>query len=169
MKTPDAKSPRNSSSALTLGLALLIVVLDQLTKWLIVAIVMQPPRIVILAPFLDLVLARNPGVSFGMLRFEGAAAPWLLAGLALAIVAGLFLWQRRAGSLWVSVNVGLIAGGAIGNVIDRLRDAGVTDFIDLHWGELHWPAFNLADSAICVGVALLLAEALFAKRESPKT
>jgi signal peptidase II len=161
-------APR-AHSALACVLALTIVILDQLTKWLIVAVVMQPPRIVELAPVLNLVLARNPGVSFGMLRLEGVWAPWLLSALALAIVVGLFIWQLKARSLWVSVNVGLIVGGAIGNVVDRVRSAGVTDFIDAHWGGLHWPAFNLADSAISVGVVLLLAESLFAGRKSPKT
>lgn len=163
-----SSAPR-AHSALACALALGIVALDQLTKWLIVAVVMQPPRVIELAPVLNLVLARNPGVSFGMLRLEGASAPWLLSALALAIVVVLFVWQLKARSLWVSVNIGLIAGGAIGNVVDRVRVAGVTDFIDAHWGSLHWPAFNLADSAISVGVVLLLAESLFAGPKSPKS
>lgn len=165
----DLSIPRRSATALTLVLAALVIGLDQLTKWLIVTVVMQPPRVIPLAPFFNLVLARNRGISFGMLHMDNEWGPWLLSALALAIVVWLFLWQRRAGSRWIAAAVGLITGGAVGNVVDRIVQQGVTDFLDFHWGTAHWPAFNLADSAITVGVALLLAEALFIKRESPKT
>ncbi len=152
-------------TGLSLVLALLVILLDQLSKWWILAIVMHPPRVVELAPFLDLVLARNRGISFSLFRFDAPWGPWLLSALALVIVGWLFFWQWRARSRLVSAAVGLIAGGAIGNVADRLYSTAVTDFIDLHLGDYHWPAFNLADSAITVGVVLLLAEALFAKGE----
>jgi signal peptidase II len=163
--------PATSSrtTALALALAVLVILLDQLTKWLIVAVVMQPPRIVPILPVLDLVLVYNRGVSFGMLRAVGAWGPWLLSAGAVAIVAWLFLWQRRAGNLWIAAATGLIAGGALGNVVDRVARQAVTDFIDFHWGGWHFPAFNLADSAITVGVAVLLADALFVRREVPKS
>ncbi len=153
---------------LALALAILVILLDQLSKWWIVAVVMQPPRILPLAPFLDLVLTRNRGISFGMLRLEGPWGPWLLSGLALLVVAWLFAWQWRSGDRLIAAAVGLIAGGALGNVLDRLRGQAVVDFIDVHWKAWHWPAFNLADSAITVGVALLLADALFSRREARK-
>lgn len=161
-------SPR-APGALALALAALVVALDQASKWWIVAVVVPPPGGLPLAPFLNIVLTRNPGISFGMLQLLGAWGPWLLSGLALVIVVWLFLWQRRAGSRWISTAVGLIAGGALGNVLDRLDPRGVIDFIDVYAGAYHWPAFNLADSAITVGVALLIAEALFNRRERHKS
>ncbi len=163
------RAPRRSTSVLTLALAALVILLDQLSKWWIVALVMKPPRVVPLGPFLNLALAENTGVSFGLLRLGGSWGPWLLSVFALAIVAWLFLWQRRMGERWLALSVGLIMGGALGNVVDRLLRGAVTDFIDAHWGTTHWPAFNLADSAITAGVALLLFESLFRRRESPNT
>lgn len=156
-------------AGLALSLAVLVVALDQASKWWIVTALMTPPRVIPLGPFLNIVLTRNRGISFGMLRLEGAWAPWLLSGLALAVVVGLFIWQRRARSGWIATAVGLIAGGALGNVLDRLDARGVVDFIDVHAGAYHWPAFNLADSAITVGVAILIAEALFNRRERDKS
>jgi signal peptidase II len=150
---------------LALLLAAVVVVLDQLSKWWITNIVMQPPHTIPLGPFLNLTLIGNRGVSFGMLRLEAAWGPWLLAAGALAIVAWLFRWQRRAGDAWIAAGVGLIAGGAIGNVIDRVASQAVTDFIDVYAGPYHWPAFNLADSAITVGVGMLLFDAVFRARK----
>jgi signal peptidase II len=98
-----------------------------------------------------------------MLNNGGEWAPWLLTVLAVAIGVGLLVWLWRARSIWVAVALGMILGGAVGNVIDRLRFGAVTDFLDAHWGELHWPAFNLADSAISVGVVILLADALIGR------
>jgi len=151
---------RSSTSRLAISIAALVIALDQLSKWWIVALVMRPPRIVPLAPFLNMALALNRGVSFGMLRLERPWGPWLLSTLALAVVAWLFLWQRRAQSRWISASVGLIAGGALGNVVDRVFRHAVVDFIDAHLSTYHWPAFNLADSAITIGVVLLLWETL---------
>ncbi len=168
--TPADAQPalRPSTSGLALLLCLGVILLDQLSKWWITAVVMQPPRLIPLTGFLNLALAANRGVSFGMLRLEGPWGPWLLSAFALAIVAWLFRWQQRARDRWIAASVGLIAGGAIGNVADRLGRQAVVDFIDLHAGGYHWPAFNLADSAITLGVVLLLVEALFRKGGSRK-
>ena len=154
---------------MALLLAVLALALDQLSKWWIIAVVMQPPRRLEVAPFFDLVLARNRGVSFSMLRLDTSWGPLLLSLFALGVVVGLLVWQWRARSVLVSAAVGLIAGGALGNVADRIHSAAVTDFLDFHLGAYHWPAFNLADSAITVGVALLLGEALFGRREKIKS
>ena len=161
--------PWQRTSGLAAAIALVVIVLDQVSKWWVVELAMQPPRVIPLLPILNLVLVFNRGISFGMLRGEEAWAPWVLSGLALAVVIWLFIWQRRTANRWISVAVGLIAGGALGNVADRLYQQAVTDFIDFHWGEYHFPAFNLADSAINVGVAVLLVEALFSRRESRNT
>jgi signal peptidase II len=169
-RAPSAPTHRQrSTSALTLALAAVVILLDQLSKWWITAVVMQSPRVIPLLPFLNLALTSNRGVSFGMLRFEGAWGPWLLSAFALAVVAWLFLWQRRARDPWIAASAGLIAGGALGNVADRLLRHAVVDFIDVYAGRYHWPAFNLADSAITVGVALLLIESLFGKGGPRKT
>lgn len=122
-------------------------------------------------PVLNLVAVRNDGVSFGML---GGLAPWwALVGFALGIMAALLVWLWRTQSLLLGAALGLILGGALGNVLDRLRHGGVTDFLDFHFAGYHWPAFNLADSAIFLGVALLLSaewrtRAVESDRPSPR-
>ena len=148
---------------LRLGLAVagLVVVLDQLTKWAILAWL---DRAIALTPFFNLVVVWNRGVSFGMFDSDGALAPWLLSGLALAVVALLLGWLRRVDHPLTAAGLGLIIGGAVGNVIDRVRFGAVIDFLDFHALGWHWPAFNVADSAICVGAGLLLFDGLLMRR-----
>ena len=146
---------------LGLAVAALVVVLDQLTKW---AILTWLERAIDLTPFFNLVVVWNRGVSFGMLDSDGALAPWLLSGLALVVVALLLVWLRRVDHRLTAAGLGLIIGGAIGNVIDRVRFGAVIDFLDFHALGWHWPAFNVADSAICVGAALLLVDGLLMSR-----
>jgi signal peptidase II len=138
-----------------------VVVLDQLTKW---AILTWLDRAIALTPFFNLVVVWNRGVSFGMLDSDGAFAPWLLSGLALAVVVALLVWLRRVDHPLPCVGLGLIIGGAVGNVIDRVRFGAVVDFLDVHALGWHWPAFNVADSAICIGAALLLVDGLLIQR-----
>ena len=140
-----------------LATASLAFALDQATKGWALAGLADPPRVVPVTPFFDLALGRNRGVSFGLLSAEHPAAPWLLSALALAVVAGLVVWAARDRRPWTAPPVGLVAGGALGNVADRLRHGAVTDFLDFHAAGHHWPAFNLADAAIVAGVALLVA------------
>ncbi len=149
---------------LGIGLAALTLALDQATKWLVLFWVMDPPRIIPVLPFLDLVIVWNRGVSFGMFG-GGAVPPWAFVVLSGVISAGLLVWLRRAESLWTQIAIGLVIGGAIGNVIDRILFGAVFDFIDFHVGGWHWPAFNLADSAITMGVVLLLVESLLPERK----
>lgn len=166
---PGAPRARRATTSLAIALAVLVVALDQLSKWWIVAVLMQPPRVVPLTPFLNFVLIFNRGASFGVFRHAGPWGPWILSAFAIAISLWLFRWQWRAGRPWIAAAVGFIVGGALGNVIDRLAQHAVTDFIDVYYGTLHFWTFNLADSAITVGVVLLLGEALFGGRESPNT
>jgi signal peptidase II len=119
-------------------------------------------------PFFKLVLAWNYGISFSLFRSDSPAAPWIFAGIALAIVTGLLLWLRRMDRGWPAIAVGLIIGGAFGNVIDRIRFRAVVDFLYFHWGEYYWPAFNAADAAITVGVAMLLIDGLFGRTQRAK-
>ena len=150
---------------IALGLAAAVLLLDQLTKWLIVAVVMQPPRVVEVTGFFNLVLTHNTGISLGMWSGASPWKPWVLSGLALAIVAGLLIWLRRQVRTLPAVAIGLVVGGAIGNVIDRWHAPGVIDFLDVHAFGWHWWAFNVADSAISVGVALLVFDGLVLDHE----
>ena len=134
-------------------LAAITVVLDQFTKALVLAF-LEPYQAVEWAPFLSCVLVFNTGISFGLFAGETALLRWVLIGLALAVSVLLTSWLYKEKRPRVASALGLILGGAIGNVVDRIfRHAGV-DFLDLHIGGWHWPAFNLADSAITVGVVL---------------
>lgn len=150
-----------------LVVAACVALLDQATKWLILEQVMRPPRVIELTPFFNIVLVWNRGVSFGMLNDAGSWGRWLLAGLALAILVALVVWLTRATDRLLAAGIGLVIGGAVGNVIDRIRFGAVVDFLDFHAGTAHWPAFNVADSAITIGVGLLLYDALIARRRSP--
>jgi signal peptidase II len=141
-------------AALTLGL-------DQLTKWLARDALWQPERRIELTGFLNLVPVENRGISFGLLDSEAGYGPWLIAGLALAIACALLIWLARTRRWLPALALGLIVGGALGNIVDRARLGWVIDFVDLHAGGYHWPAFNLADSGITIGVVLLLADAAF--------
>jgi lipoprotein signal peptidase len=148
---------------LRLGLALgaLILVLDQATKWWILEIVRLPEvgRIEVL-PFMNLTMVWNRGITFGLLAGDAWWHAWALVTIALAVVAALTVWLARATDRWTAAALGLVLGGAIGNVIDRIRFGAVVDFVDLHAFGWHWYVFNVADSAIVIGVGLLLAHAL---------
>lgn len=108
-----------------------------------------------ITPFFNLVKVWNPGVSFGMLQ-DIPNGQWVLSGLAIVIVAFLFVWLRKVDDRFNAIALGLIIGGALGNIIDRLRFSAVFDYLDFHAFGYHWPAFNLADSFIFIGVLLLL-------------
>ena len=134
-------------------LAAITVGLDQFTKALVLAF-LEPYQAVEWAPFLSCVLVFNTGISFGLFAGETALLRWVLIGLALAVSVLLTSWLYKEKRLRVASALGLILGGAIGNVVDRIFRHAVVDFLDLHIGGWHWPAFNLADSAITVGVVL---------------
>jgi signal peptidase II len=153
--------------ALTFGFAIaaVILVFDQITKWWIVARVMDPPRTIEVTPFFNLVMVWNRGITFGLFG-DAQWGRWAFALLALVIVAILISWLARTPFRLVAAAQGLVIGGAIGNVIDRVRWGAVADFLDFHVAGWHWPAFNVADSAIVIGVGILLLEALFGRKES---
>jgi signal peptidase II len=149
-----------------LGVLAAVVVLaaDQLSKWWVLN-GLDLPAIgnVNVLPVLSLTYVKNQGITFGLLTGLGGWASGLLAAGALAIVAALFVWLRRAHSPVVAVAIGAIAGGAIGNVIDRLRHGWVTDFIHAHAFGWSWYVFNVADAAIVCGVAVLILDSLFSR------
>jgi len=136
----------------------LVLVVDQISKILIMGWLQTVPgaAVPVIDGFFRLVMVFNRGVSFGMLGGEGALPPWILSGIAIGVCVGLFVWLRRNDRAWVAWGIGLVMGGAIGNVVDRARWGAVFDFADFYVGSWHWPAFNVADAAIVVGVGLLL-------------
>ena len=149
-----------------LAVAAVVAVLDQVSKAMVLGFFGEPgcaAHRVAVNSFLDLVLTCNPGVSFGMLHRSGVnALVFSLAGLFIIIV--LLLWLRRVRTTILAFAIGLIIGGAIGNVADRLRFGAVIDFLYFHAGAWYWPAFNLADSAICLGVAGMLLDGMLSRR-----
>ena len=149
--------PKSASSlARWLALALLVLVLDQISKaWVLANFRLMDRQIV--TSFFNLVLVFNPGASFSFLADAGGWQKWFFVALALGISLWLLsLLKKHAHERLMPAALSLILGGAIGNVVDRLRFDAVVDFLDFHLAGYHWPAFNVADSAIFVGVALML-------------
>lgn len=148
-------------TALTgIALAALTVALDRATKVWALDALFDPPARITLGSMLNLLPVWNRGVSFGLLSNDSPWGPWLLGGFAVAVAVALMVWLLRAESPVLAAGLGLVIGGAVGNAIDRALYGAVVDFIDAHWGDLHWPAFNIADAAITLGVGLLLLDAL---------
>ena len=150
---------------LALGVAALVLLADQASKWWVLEVLDLPGRgQVAVTPFLNLTMVWNPGVTFGLLRLDNAWGPPLLAGIALAVVGLLAVWIVRAENRLVAGALGAVAGGAVGNVIDRLRFGAVADFLHAHAWGWSWYVFNVADAAIVCGVALLLLDGLRPRR-----
>lgn len=127
-------------------------------------------KTVTLTPFLNFVMVWNKGISFGLLDAQAGnngLLSLLLIASSLLIALLLILWLALTPRKLTALALALIAGGALGNVIDRVRFGAVADFIDLHLGDRHWPAFNLADSCIVAGAVLLALAGLFGKGEQP--
>jgi signal peptidase II len=152
------------------GLMMVVIVGDQLSKWwLYEYLVAEGRRLIEILPFVNLVAVWNYGVSFGMFNSGSTAASWIFIIVALAIVAVLAVWLYRATRGVPAAALGLVIGGAFGNVLDRIRFGAVFDFLDVHAAGWHWPAFNVADSAISIGVAVLFIDSLFHGSESSKS
>ncbi|KAB2950625.1 MAG: signal peptidase II [Rhizobiaceae bacterium] len=141
--------------------------IDQLSKFVIVEFIMQPPREIYITEFLNIVLSYNTGISFGILSGYSSSAPASLSFLTSVVVGFLFVWMLYAKTNGHTMALGLITGGASGNIYDRMRQGAVTDFIDLHLGAWHWPTFNTADVAIVLGAAILIADSFRSKPGQP--
>src|ERR1041385_2813618 len=147
-------------------ISILIVLLDQATKWMITTKIGLNDSIVVMPGFFRLTHVQNTGAAFGL--FADSSSEWkvsllvVFSVLALGVVSAL-LWKNSHAITSTGVGLSLILGGAIGNLWDRLISKHVGDFFDFFLGSYHWPAFNVADSAIVVGALLLVAEILFAK------
>jgi len=148
-----------------LVIAFFVVAADQVTKaWILGFFADRSGEpVAIVTPFFNLVLTGNRGMSFGLFNTNAAMNTAVFTVLAAAIVIALLVWLRRAQNSVIRFALGMIIGGAIGNVIDRLIRGAVVDFLDFHVGTWHWFAFNLADAAICLGVIALLLDGLLAR------
>jgi len=148
--------------------AALVAALDQLSKAAVLAYFAGRAlgEHDVVTSFFNLTLTYNRGISFGLFNGGAGLNALVFSLAAAAIVAALVFWLSRVESPFLAVAIGLIIGGAAGNVIDRIRFGAVVDFLDFHVGALHWPAFNAADSAICIGVAAMLLDGLLLRREA---
>ena len=152
------------SRATWIIVAVITLVIDRITKDWLIDVVQAYGPVIEVTPFFNLVHVWNTGVSFSMLQLDSDTGRWLLSGLALAIVLAMVVWLGRSVWLFERLALGLIVGGALGNVTDRLLWGAVADFFDVHAFGYHWPAFNVADSAIVIGVGVLLLDAWIRRR-----
>lgn len=165
-----------------IGLTLIIdiILVDQLTKWAVMELILRPelsgqsigliewvmnppermPLVTVpVIPYFNWIMVWNPGVSFGL--FQDHATIWPLVVITMAVALAFLVWLLRSKSVFEAIGLAFIIGGAVGNVVDRFRFGAVADFIDLYIGDWHYPAFNVADSAITIGVAMLIIHGLF--------
>jgi len=146
-----------------LWLAAAIIILDQISKWVILG-TLQPGDSRYVAPFFNWVLTFNTGAAFSFLSDAGGWQRWFFTALALGVSVWIVtLLRRHVGEFRLSLALTLVLGGALGNVIDRLRFGAVVDFVQWHVAGYYWPAFNVADSAITLGAILLFWDQLRAK------
>jgi signal peptidase II len=157
---------RRRPGVLGLGMALVVLAVDQASKLWLIGLLSGRPGIELL-PFFNLTMVWNRGVSFG-LGGEAGLGPWPFVVLSLAIVAGLLVWLWRLKQWGLGLAVGAIVGGALGNVVDRIAYGAVADFFDFHAAGYHWPAFNVADAAIVLGVAVLVLDAVRHRRDDER-
>lgn len=144
-----------------LWLSLLVLLLDQVSKQ-VVEMSLLVYETVPVVPFFNLTLAYNEGAAFSFLSDQGGWQRWFFALTAVLVTTVLVVWlSRLRNERLLAISLSLVIGGAIGNLIDRLTFGHVIDFLDLYYGEYHWPAFNVADMAITFGVILLFVDALF--------
>lgn len=154
--------PRHAATS-WLALSVLVIVADQFTKWLALEHLQLHQPVAVIDGVLNWMLAYNEGAAFSFLANQGGWQRWFFTALAVIVSAVLVVWLTRTERAdWRNaLPLALIIGGAIGNVIDRARLGHVVDFIDAYYGSYHWPAFNIADSAICIGAVCLIVFGVF--------
>lgn len=153
-----------------LWLSAFVVVADQLSKAYIVATFELYDRVQLL-PVFGITRLHNTGAAFSFLASAGGWQRWFFVAIAVAVTALVCVWLKRMprrGQAWLAASLALVVGGAIGNVIDRLFRGHVVDFISVHWDRWFFPAFNVADSALTVGAAILLIESFYDGRRKKK-
>jgi len=151
------------------GLALVVIILDQLSKWVVLGSI-EFGETIYVAPFWNWVLTYNPGAAFSFLADQSGWQRWFFTVLAIGVSGWIAMELRRAPEdKWLSLALSLVMGGALGNVIDRVRFGAVVDFIQWHAVGFYWPAFNVADAAISVGAVLLVIAQLTAAKQKEET
>jgi signal peptidase II len=147
---------RNRS--LFIGLATIVVLIDQVSKWLASSQIPPHQILSVIPGFFNIVLVKNRGMAFGLLNqaHSELSSLFLLAAMIAAIGVILFFFWIKKDQLWLTIGLSLILGGAVGNLIDRIQLGYVIDFLDFFVSGYHWPAFNMADSAVTVGTLWLL-------------
>jgi signal peptidase II len=164
MTTPDTLPNHRRFG---LGIAALIVGLDQLIKWIVTGpLQLERVRNIEILPFFDLTWVQNFGVSFGMLSADSDGQRWLLVAFTAVVAGGVGFWMWREQAKGEVLALAMVLGGAIGNIIDRARVGYVIDYADLHIGEFRpFLVFNVADACITIGVLLLVARALLVREK----
>ena len=168
--TDSGVFPRNFGAWKWLALSVAVVAVDQYSKYLIMQNLLEFERLVLL-PVLELMRLHNDGAAFSLLSGAGGWQRWFFIGVGLAIGTGILVWLLRLpakGQGLLAAGLALVLGGAIGNVTDRILWGHVVDFIRVHYQDWYFPAFNAADSAISIGVGLLLLDSLLDWRRSRK-
>lgn len=157
-------------SAARLGflVAAIVFVLDQATKWGVLFLTPVVEKLSIpLLPFLDLTVVWNRGISYGLFQQHTEWGRWLLVAVSAIAAVAFSIWLRRVEGWALAVALGLLIGGAAGNLIDRVVFGAVFDFLHLHWGSFSWYVFNIADAAIVAGVAGLMYDAWLGTGQKP--
>ena len=153
-----------------IGVAFAVFIADQLSKWLVTGpLQLQTVRQIFVLPFFNLTWTENRGISLGLLTANGETGRWLLVGMTAIIAGGIAWWITHEHKRGDQVALGMVLGGALGNILDRVRLGFVVDFCDLHFGDWRpFLVFNVADAAISIGVIILLLRAFLAKPKAPK-
>ncbi|MXQ14404.1 signal peptidase II [Microvirga makkahensis] len=156
-KARPARNGFSAAAILGFSAALITLILDQATKLYTLFVYDLPLKEPVeFAPFINLIVVWNRGISYGLFQQDGDLGRWVLIVVSILASIGLSIWIRRTGAKLLATSLGLIVGGAIGNVIDRLAYGAVFDFIQFHVGDWSWYVFNVADAAIVAGVIGLL-------------
>ncbi len=152
------------SAIIWIWLSMVVILLDQFTKWWADTSLSFGEQVNLL-PFFNLTLVYNPGAAFSFLADAGGWQRWVLSLLSFVVSIVLIVWIMRTPRehKWLAIGLALILGGAVGNLIDRALFGYVIDFLDVYYQQWHWPAFNIADSAITLGAGILILETLWGK------
>ncbi len=155
--------------AIGFSLAALIFALDQLIKWImIVPLALRDVMVIDIMPIFAFRWTENPGVSLGLFTAQSAAQRWALVAMTAAIAITVLVWLLREKKLGDIFPLGMVLGGALGNIVDRIRFGYVVDYADLHFGEFRpFMIFNLADAAITIGVLIILARSFLLREKTP--